>query len=281
MDTVDQLLSAATHRLFLNSESARLDAEILLAHVLKRSRTWLRTWPDCNITRTKITTFNQLVAQRQNGIPVAYIVGQRDFWLHSFHVTPDVLIPRPETELLVEQCLRIISQHKYHKMLELGTGSGAISISIGAEKPDIEITATDISPAALAIASKNATHAAVSNIHFIQSDWFLDIPKQPYHLIISNPPYVEQDDEHLTQGDVRFEPRLALTSGRDGLRDIRIITHQARQYLGSNSYLALEHGYNQANAVKRLLSTNQFFNIKHYNDLQNHPRTTIAQYNSD
>ena len=276
--SVEQLLSTAAQQLENQSESTQLDAEVLLAHVLKQSRTWLRTWPQHHLTDDTVNTYKQLVKQRHQGIPIAYLTGQRDFWLHTFKVSADVLIPRPETELLVEQCLQIIPPDKPHSILELGTGSGAIAISIAAERKRATVTATDISEAALAIARSNAATTGLVNIEFIHSNWFANLTSQRYDLIVSNPPYIPLDDEHLHRGDVRFEPRLALTSGSDGLRDIRIIVDLARQFLGNNAYLALEHGYDQADAVECIMNNHQYRNIHNYRDLQGNQRVTIAQY---
>ncbi len=278
-NTVEQLLSTATEQLLGTSLSARLDAEILMAFCLNKSRTWLRTWPEHPCEYSAISDFKQSIKQREFGLPVAYLTGQREFWTHIFQVSKDVLIPRPETELLVEHCLQMIAPEQPQFILELGTGSGAIAVSIAAERPQAQIIATDISQPALEMARINADAAGISNIQFQQSNWFSSIAKQRYDFIISNPPYIEQNDLHLQQGDVRFEPRLALTSGIDGLRDIRIIAQHAHNYLAANAFLALEHGYNQSQAVAKILSNNNYTNINNYCDLQGNPRITIAQYN--
>jgi release factor glutamine methyltransferase len=278
INTVEQLLSIAIQQINKTSPTARLDAEILLAFSLNKSRTWLRTWPEQRVDQSVSNHFNQLIEQRHQGLPIAYLTGQREFWAHTFQVSKDVLIPRPETELLVEHCLQIILPDQPQLILELGTGSGAIAISIAAEHPQAQITATDISQPALEIARINADSAEVSNIQFLQSDWFNNIDKRSFTLIISNPPYIEQNDPHLQQGDVRFEPQLALTSGGDGLRDIQIIAQQAHSYLATDAFLALEHGYNQSHAVAQILSNNHYSNIKSHCDLQGNPRITIAQY---
>ena len=278
INTVEQLLTAATQQLNDITPSARLDAEILLAFALNKSRTWLRTWPDQYLDQPVINHFIQLIKQRLHGLPIAYLTGRREFWNHTFQVSKDVLIPRPETELLVEHCLQIIAPDQPQLILELGTGSGAIAVSIAAERPQAQITATDISESALDISRINAEAARVNNIQFQQSNWFDSIAKQSYNVIISNPPYIALNDPHLQQGDVRFEPRLALTSGIDGLHDIQIIAQQARNYLATNAYLALEHSYNQSQAVAQILSNNDYININSHRDLQGNPRITIAQY---
>ena len=276
-NTVEQLLLTATKQLLGSSPSARLDAEILLAFSLNKSRTWLRTWPDQCLDQLAISHFKQSIKQREHGLPVAYLTGQREFWKHSFQVSEDVLIPRPETELLVEHCLQMIAPDQPQSVLELGTGSGAIAVSIASERPQTQIIATDISLPALETARLNANAAKVSNIQFQHSHWFSNIDEQHFDLIISNPPYIEQNDPHLQQGDVRFEPCLALTSGVDGLRDIRMIAQQAHKYLATNAFLALEHGYNQSQVVSRILDHNNYTNISNYCDLQGNPRITIAQ----
>jgi release factor glutamine methyltransferase len=278
INTVEQLLSTAILQLNKTSLTAQLDAEILLAFSLNKSRTWLRTWPEQCIDQSAMSDFTQLVEQRQQGLPIAYLTGQREFWTQTFQVTKDVLIPRPETELLVEHCLQMIAPNQSQLILELGTGSGAIAVSIATERPQAQIIATDVSQAALEMAQINANSAGVSNIQFLHSDWFNTIDTQDFALIISNPPYIEQNDPHLQQGDVRFEPRLALTSGKDGLRDIQIIAQQAQNYLATDAYLALEHGYNQSHAVAKILSNYHYTNIKNHCDLQGNPRITIAQY---
>ncbi|MEE9425332.1 MAG: peptide chain release factor N(5)-glutamine methyltransferase [Methylococcales bacterium] len=278
INTVEQLLSTAIPQLNKTSLTAQLDAEILLAFALNKSRTWLRTWPEQRVDQSVSNHFNQLIEQRHQGLPIAYLTGQREFWTHTFQVSKDVLIPRPETELLVEHCLQMIVPNQSQLILELGTGSGAIAVSIATERPKAQVIATDVSQAALEMARINADSAGVSNIQFLQSDWFNTIDTQGFAIIISNPPYIEQNDPHLQQGDVRFEPRLALTSGKDGLRDIQIIAQQAQNHLATNAYLALEHGYNQSHTVAQILSNNHYTNIKNYCDLQGNPRITIAQY---
>jgi release factor glutamine methyltransferase len=249
-----------------------------LAFSLKQSRTWLHTWPEHCVDPQITSAFNQLINKRQHGQPIAYLTGQREFWSHTFQVSNDVLIPRPDTELLVECCLKLITANKPQAILELGTGSGAIAVSIAAECPQVNITATDISRPALDIARLNADNANTPNIQWIESNWFSNIHQQHYDLIVSNPPYIELNDVHLQQGDVRYEPRLALISGADGLHDIRIIAKQARSFLTKNGYLALEHGYNQTDAVTQILNQYNYSNINNFQDLQGNPRVTIAQY---
>lgn len=277
MTRVASALSQAREQLTSHSDSAQLDAEILLAKTLAQSRTWLFTWPNHELTDQQLGHFQQLIDQRLSGIPVAYLTGTRDFWNHSFQVTPQVLIPRPETEILVEHALRLIDKHQFKNILELGTGSGAIAVSIADERRNLTITATDISLHALNIAEANAGMIAISNIRFIHSDWFASLQHHQFDLIISNPPYIAQNDPHLDQGDVRFEPKLALSAGNDGLRDLRLIIDQSRNHLNTGGFLLLEHGYQQADAVQSLFSGYHYQSIKTINDLQNHPRMSMAQ----
>lgn len=278
MARIDTALANASEQLLNHSESAHLDAEILLANTLAQSRTWLYTWPDHELTHQQLNQYEHLIKQRKTGVPVAYLTGTREFWKHTFQVSPQVLIPRPETELLVERALQLIEKHQFKNILELGTGSGAIAISIAAEKRDLAITATDVSNQALSLAEKNACEIGVDNVRFVHSDWFGNLERQHFDLIISNPPYIAQNDIHLNNGDVRFEPKLALSAGNDGLRDIRLIIDQSRKYLGTGGFLLLEHGYQQADAVQSLFSGYHYHSIETINDLQNHPRMSMAQY---
>ncbi|MCH9696666.1 MAG: peptide chain release factor N(5)-glutamine methyltransferase [Gammaproteobacteria bacterium] len=278
MTRVASALSQAREQLTSHSESARLDAEILLANTLAQSRTWLFTRPEHELTHQQLGHFQKLIEQRQSGVPVAYLTGTRDFWNHSFQVTPQVLIPRPETEILVEHALQLIETHQFRTILELGTGSGAIAVSIADEKRDLTITATDISQQALNLAKANADMIGINNVRFIHSDWFVSLEHHHYDLIISNPPYIAQHDIHLNQGDIRFEPKQALSAGNDGLRDIRLIIDQSRNHLNTGGFVLLEHGYQQADAVRSLFSGYHYQAIETINDLQNHPRMSMAHY---
>lgn len=222
-----QLLTAASERLASTSPSARADAEILLAHCLQKPRSYLFTWPEKEVGQTLAAEFTRLVDARERGVPVAHLTGFREFWTLNLKVTPDTLIPRPETELLVETALTKLAGKQV--VLDLGTGTGAIALALACEVPALHIIAADIFPTALAVAKENAQAHAIRNVQFILSDWFDALPAQRFDLIVSNPPYIEVQDPHLAQGDVRFEPPGALVSGDDGLHDIRRIIQDAPQ----------------------------------------------------
>jgi release factor glutamine methyltransferase len=275
------LLRQAVAVLSATSDSAQADAEILLAHCLQKNRTWLKTWADKGLTAEQIAAFQCLLAQRQTGIPIAYLIGYRDFWNLHLQVTPDTLIPRPETELLVERALEKLATMTHTTgltILDLGTGTGAIALALAQERPDIQITAVDFSLAALKIAQSNAQLNQISNVTFLQSNWFAALMPQHFDLIVSNPPYIEQQDRHLSQGDVRFEPITALASGVDGLDDIRHIIQQAPAWLKSKGWLLLEHGYHQGLAVSNLLIKRGFHHVQCLPDWAGIERLNLGQW---
>lgn len=278
MPTITAALTEAVNRLQTSTDSPLLDAEILLCLALEQSRSYLRAWPERKLTQTQHRYFFELIAQREHGLPVAYLTGVREFWSREFKVTPDVLIPRPETELLVEISLELIPPGQPCQILDLGTGSGIIAITLAAERPQGHVMATDLSPTALLIATENAKRHQVSNVSFIQSDWFAKIPSNQFDLIVSNPPYIAENDVHLSEGDLRYEPVTALIAGEDGLHDIKHIAINAREQLKKNAYLALEHGYNQKHEVQAIFRDCGFRNIKTLADLSKQPRVTYGQY---
>ncbi|QLQ31652.1 MAG: peptide chain release factor N(5)-glutamine methyltransferase [Candidatus Thiothrix singaporensis] len=271
-----QLLTAASGRLASTSPSARADAEILLAHCLQKPRSYLFTWPEKEVGQTLSAEFTRLIDARERGVPVAYLTGFREFWTLNLKVTPDTLIPRPETELLVETALAKLAGKQ--TVLDLGTGTGAIALALACEHPALHIIATDISPAALAVARENAQTHTIHNVQFILSDWFSALPAQHFDLIASNPPYIEVQDPHLAQGDVRFEPSGALVSGEDGLHDIRQIIQEAPQWLANGGWLLLEHGYNQRLAVTGLLRSAGFQEVRCLPDLAGNDRVSLGQW---
>lgn len=274
--TIGAALHRATRRLADTSPSPRLDAEILLGHVLAKPRTFLRGWPEAVLSDAHRAAFEDLIARRRAGTPIAYLTGVREFWSREFIVTPDVLIPRPETELLVELALEQLSDKPGATVLDLATGSGAIAVTLALEDAAAEVYASDVSAAALAIARRNAErHGA--RVRFLESDWFAGFPDGlAFDLIVSNPPYIPESDPHLREGDVRFEPRLALEAGADGLDAYRIIASQARSWLRPRGLLLLEHGYDQAGALEALLGHHGYGDVTHYPDLQGHTRITRA-----
>lgn len=275
--TIRHLLQAGGEYLCPHSDSPRADAEVLLMHALKRNRAYLRTWPELEISHAVAESFWSSLERRQRGEPVAYLIQEREFWSRNFRVSPATLIPRPETELLVELALELVKDHSMPEILDLGTGSGIISISLAAECPRGKVTATDISTEALEIARFNAGQHRIANIRFRHGDWFDALSaEQRFDLIVSNPPYIARDDPHLLQGDLRFEPIHALAAGSDGLNALRMIIGQAAKYLKPGGRLMIEHGYNQAESVQTLLLANHFMNIEQHLDLLGHVRVSSA-----
>ncbi len=274
-----QIVDALKHaRQQLNmSDSTRLDVEVLLCSVLKCERTHLYTYPEQALSNKEIDSLNTLVSLRSEGQPVAHLTNQKEFWSLSLHVSRDTLIPRPETELLVEAALKLVPTDSEKNILDLGTGSGAIAIAIASERPLLNITATDTSDKALKIAKLNADLHAIKNISFKKANWFNLENSEPYDLIVSNPPYISNDDPHLKQGDVRFEPLSALASGKDGLDDLRIIIHQSRNNLNKQGWLLVEHGYNQGQQVKQLFIENNFTSTSTIKDYSGNDRVSIGQ----
>ena len=280
MHSIKSVIAEAVDALAFVSDSALLDAEILLCLVLKKQRSYLRAWPDHQLLPEHLSAFRALLEERQKGTPIAYITGQKEFWSRDFLVTPDVLIPRPDTELLIELSLKLIPENAPFKIIDLGTGSGIIAITLAAERPQAQVSATDICLAALRIAKLNADKHRINNIRFYQSDWFSSVPDSKFQLIISNPPYIAKDDSHLLQGDVRFEPQTALSATEQGLGDIKNIATAARSFLEPCGHLLIEHGYNQQQQVQTLFKNLHYDNIKTYTDLSGQPRVTYGQWNS-
>ncbi|WP_413624137.1 peptide chain release factor N(5)-glutamine methyltransferase [Luteibacter sp. Lutesp34] len=253
----------------------RLEAELLLAHALGVDRAWFFAHAEDHFDEERIAGVEALLARRAKGEPVAYILGRRDFWSLSLEVTPATLIPRPETELLVEQALARLPEGG--RVLDLGTGSGAIALAIASERPDAEVTAVDASAAALAVARRNARRLGLDRVFMTGSDWYSALGDRRFDVIVSNPPYVEAGDPHLVQGDLRFEPSSALASGPDGLDDIRRIAHGARGSLTDGGWLLVEHGWNQAAAVRGIFISEGLVDAFTVQDLEARDRVTGAR----
>lgn len=262
-----------------HSASADLDAEVLLTHVLGCGRTTLRAWPERLLAPEAAERYRALIESRREGWPVAYLTGLREFWSRTFHVAPGVLVPRPETELLIELALAVLPAGQPATLLDLGTGSGIIAITLGLERPDDRIVAIDTSPAALAIARTNAARLRAGNVAFRAGHWLAPLaPDERFDLVVSNPPYIAADDPHLSRGDLRHEPPLALASGPDGLEALRIIVRDAPSHMKPGATLLLEHGYDQATPLAALLVRHGYRDIRTHRDLQGHPRATLARY---
>lgn len=305
------------------NHQAKLEAQLLLEHVLNVNHAWLITHADAEMDSKAQLQFNTLIQRRITGEPIAYILGHREFYGLALKVTPDTLIPRPDTETLVEAALGKIPAQSFRRkseangaqpldsdfhrndvhednalpiyeqndgefknnfsdssafdVLDLGTGSGAIALAIAAHRPNVNIIAVDFSQAALQIAKQNAENLNINNVVFLQSDWFSAVKNQQFDCIVSNPPYIENNDVHLNQGDLRFEPRTALASGHDGLDDIRQIIQQAAMHLKLQGWLIFEHGYNQAESVSKLLASAHFTAIETHQDLGGNNRVTLGR----
>jgi release factor glutamine methyltransferase len=261
----------------LDSQDAKLEAQLLLQTVLKVDRAWLMAHENDALEANIHAEFQALFLRRLQGEPIAYILGQREFYGMALQVTPATLIPRPDTETLVEAALAKIPEHAFTDILDLGTGTGAIALAIARHRPRANVIAVDASEAALTVAQSNAQSLAIVNVNFLQSDWFSAINQQRFDVIVSNPPYIEQNDEHLRQGDLRFEPISALASGKDGLDDIRRIVADCLVHLKPQGWLMVEHGYNQAQAVANLMAENGLVDVATIQDLGSNDRVTIAK----
>jgi release factor glutamine methyltransferase len=255
---------------------SRLEAEVLLSHVLGRERAWLYAHGTRPVDRSDQIAFDQLIQRRRAGEPVAYIVGYREFYGRQFDVSPAVLIPRPETELLVDLALDLLKTPS-PRVVDVGTGSGCIGLTLAAERPDWEVTVLDQSNEALEVCTSNARKLGLDRVNIIQSDLLASVRTQQFDCIVSNPPYVAEDDPHLQRGDLRFEPQLALTSGRDGLKLIRRLISQAARQLTPGGLLLIEHGYDQAAAIRHIVAECGFTGATTHPDLANIDRVTLAR----
>lgn len=257
----------------LDTHTARIEVQCLLQQALQVSRGYLFAHPECRLNEVEYAQYTVWLQRRLCGEPIAYILGEREFFGLRLLLNAHTLIPRPETELLVEKALQIIPPNAC-SVLDLGTGSGAVALAIAHHSPHTHVVACDISSAALEVASANARHLKILNVNFLQSDWYAELGEQCFDLIVSNPPYIAADDSHLQSGDLRFEPRSALVSGTDGLTAISGIIRQSPQHLNSGGALWLEHGHNQAASVRELLHQAGFTAICSERDLSGIERIT-------
>lgn len=272
-------LRAATAQLS-ESESPKRDAEILLGLVTGKSRAWLIGFDDHELDAAALKRLDALLVRRAAGEPIAYLTGEREFWSLSLCVTPDTLIPRPDSEVLVEQALAHLPGGPC-SVLDLGTGSGAIALALASERADCRVLGVDRIPAAVALAQHNAARLGLANASFMQGDWFSALNQQRFAMIVSNPPYIDAADEHLAQGDVRFEPASALVAGDSGLADIKIIAAQAGRYLVNQGWLLLEHGWQQGEQIRQILADKGFCQISTRQDYGGNDRVTFGQKTAD
>lgn len=275
---IQAALQQARRALEPSSDSARLDAELLLAKVLAKPRSYLFAWPERELQPTEYLAFQNLVAQRLQGQPVAYLLGYREFWGMELEVSPATLIPRSDTELIVELVLAQLAHQPAPNILDLGTGTGAIALALAKERPDARILAIDNSVAALAVAQRNQQRLGFSQLSWLAANWLSALaPVKQFDLIVSNPPYIAEDDPHLLQGDLRFEPRSALSSGIHGLDDLRHLIQTAPHYLQVGGWLVLEHGYTQASQVAAAFKTANYTELACYQDLAGHDRVSLGR----
>ena len=274
MHTIASALEYAAARLAPVHDVAKLDAETLLCHVLGKERGHLYAWPERVLTAPQWRAYEDLVARRERGEPVAYLTGNREFWSLSLEVSEDTLIPRPETELLVERAVAQIPPAASWLVADLGTGSGAIALAVARERPACRVLAAERSPNALKVARRNMRRLGFHNVSLVQADWCRTFAPAVCHLIAANPPYVSSGDPHLGRGDLRFEPRAALVGGDDGLEAIRVIGEEARRVLRPTGVLLLEHGYDQARRVRELLAELGYLKIRSFRDLADMERVT-------
>ncbi|EOX7391751.1 peptide chain release factor N(5)-glutamine methyltransferase [Enterobacter quasiroggenkampii] len=259
------------------SESPKRDAEILLEHVTGKARTYLLAFGETELTAEQEARLATLLARRKHGEPVAHLVGEREFWSLPLYVSAATLIPRPDTECLVEQALARLPAAAC-RILDLGTGTGAIALALASERPDCAVTAVDVMPDAVALAQRNVERLGLTNVTVLQSSWFSALENQTFGVIVSNPPYIDEHDPHLAQGDVRFEPLTALVAAREGLADLDHIVTMSRQHLLSGGWLLVEHGWTQGESVRALFTQAGYVDVKTCRDYGDNERLTLGQW---
>jgi release factor glutamine methyltransferase len=276
--TIRQYLEDGAAILRTVSDSPRLEAELILGLVLRKPRSFLHAWPEQRLSEPQSDCYETLLRRRFAGEPIAYMTGIREFWSMPLKVTPDVLIPRPETELLVEKALLRLPDDEELRVLDLGSGSGAVSLAIARERPRAHVVGVDISCAALEVARTNARLQRLANVEFRESDWFDAVRGEKFHVVVGNPPYIAEDDPHLTRGDALFEPRLALDAGPGGMACFRAIIDRAHNYIVRQGWLLLEHGPDQHMPLRRLLEAQHYHDIMIHKDAAGHDRVTECRF---
>lgn len=278
--SIQQALAVGASALTDTSESPKLDAEVLLLDCILQSRTYLFTWPEKLLTDEQQASFLSAIEKRKTGSPVAHITEYREFWSLNFKVSPATLIPRPDTETLVE-CALDKAINKQGRLLDLGTGTGAIALSLASELPLWQVIGCDFQQDAVALAKQNQQNLAITNATIVQSDWFSALDAQLFDVIVSNPPYIDEQDPHLLEGDVRFEPLSALVATKKGMADIEHIIETGRNYLQKKGWLLLEHGYDQGQLVRDFFAKMAYKDISTVKDLGGNDRVTLAQWDPD
>ncbi|MBB1201189.1 peptide chain release factor N(5)-glutamine methyltransferase [Enterobacteriaceae bacterium 89] len=277
--TFKQWLSQAIGRL-AQSESPRRDAEILLECVTGKTRTYILAFDETELTAEQSEALESLLARRVNGEPVAHLTGMREFWSLPLFVSPATLIPRPDTECLVEQALARLPGEPCD-ILDLGTGTGAIALALATERPDCSVTAVDFVADAVALAQRNAASLAIENVTILQSNWFAALEGKTFDMIVSNPPYIDEQDPHLAEGDVRFEPKTALVAADEGLADLEHIIREGRRFLLPGGWMLLEHGWKQGAAVRELFIDANYEQVETCRDYGGNERLTLGRRNAD
>ena len=278
--TIKQLLARSIKDVSQISDTAKLDCELLLADIMAVSTTYLKTWPEAEVQPEQLTKYLSVVARRLDGEPIAHILKRKGFWDLELEVSPDTLIPRPDTEVLVEKALSLIPESEAD-VLDLGTGTGAIALALAKERPSWRVYATDLFDSVVALAQRNAKNNGVENCHIFQSDWFNNVgleTQTQFNLIVSNPPYISADDPHLEQGDVRFEPKSALVANEKGLLDIKTIAGNAVNFLHNGGWLMVEHGFEQSEQVQRIFTQCGYSNIESIIDYGGNLRATLGSW---